>query len=68
MHMRDSEAAALAAAAGEKLGSLAKVPTFDHVWLAGQGDSGHWAIALDGPELGSGPRPGLAATGARKPS
>ena len=39
VHMRGRKAAALAAAAGEKMGTTPVVPTFDHVWLPDLGSN-----------------------------
>jgi hypothetical protein len=39
--MQGRKAAALEAAAGKKMGTFGKVPTFRHGWLAEQGESGH---------------------------
>ena len=39
VHMQGRKAAALAAAAGEKMGTLVKVPTFNHVWLPDLGSN-----------------------------
>ncbi len=39
IHMQGRKAAALAAAADEKMGTFAKVPTFDHVWLPDLGSN-----------------------------